>query len=77
MIQNWNDYLEMKPDVLGGKIHIKGTRIGVDLILEKLANGEGIEQILESYPHLNKHKILACISYAFYAVKNESIYELA
>ena len=57
------DYIEQKPGVLGGKAVIKDTRIGVDLILEKIAAGETIEQLLKAYPFLNREAILACKSY--------------
>jgi uncharacterized protein (DUF433 family) len=48
------DYIEQKPGVLGGKAVIKGTRIAVDLILEKIGAGETIEELLKAYPFLNR-----------------------
>ena len=42
------------PDVMMGKPVIAGTRITVELILEKLAAGETVEQILEAHPRLNE-----------------------
>lgn len=57
------DRIEQKPEILNGKPVIKGTRIGVDLILEKIGAGESIEELLLSYPHISKDDILACISY--------------
>jgi len=74
---NWNEYLTTNRDVLGGKIHIKNTRIGVDIVLERLSVGDTIDQIIESYPHLSKQQILACIEYALQSVRNENIYEFA
>ena len=47
-----------------GKPVIKGTRITVDLILEKLAGDVPIEQILEDYPHLTHEDVLAAVAYA-------------
>jgi len=74
---NWNEYLTTNRDVLGGKIHIKNTRIGVDIVLERLSVGDTIDQIIESYPHLSKQQILACIEFALQSVRNENIYEFA
>ena len=65
------------PKVMFGKPVIKGTRIPVDLILEKLAHGNTIENILESYPHINKEAIFACLYYASLQIRNEHIYGIA
>lgn len=62
---------------MGGKPVIKGTRIGVDLILEKIGNGETIEDLLLAYPHLTKEAILACISYGATLVRNEIVIDVA
>ena len=48
----WQDYITATMGVLGGKPAIKGTRIAVDLILEKLSIGDTIEDLLEAYPHI-------------------------
>lgn len=70
------DYIEQKPGVLGGKAVIKGTRIGVDLILEKIGAGETIEDLLEAYPFLKRDEILACISYGAASVRNEILLDI-
>lgn len=71
----WKDFIEQKPGVLGGKPVIKGTRIAVDLILEKLGAGETIDELLKAYPTITKESLLACISYAAASVRNETIIE--
>ena len=59
---NWQNYIVIDSKILSGKPTIAGTRISVELIIEKLSEGESIDQILESYPHLDKNSILAsCI----------------
>ncbi len=58
------------PTVMMGKPVIVGTRITVELILEKLAAGETVEQILESHPRLTKKVILAALAYAAEAIQN-------
>lgn len=56
--------IERKPDVMVGKPVIKGTRITVDLILEKLADDVPIEEILADYPRLTREDVLAAVAYA-------------
>lgn len=57
-------YIISKPEILKGKPIIKGTRISVELILEKLATGESVEQILKTYPQLSLESIQAALSFA-------------
>lgn len=52
------------PKILGGKPIIAGTRISVDLILDRIASGMSIKEILKDYPHLTAKQIQAAISYA-------------
>ena len=59
-----NKYFTSSPDILMGKPFIIGTRISVDLILEKLAAGETIEQLLDSYPRLTQASIQAALAFA-------------
>lgn len=74
---DWQKYITSDPDILYGKPTIKGTRIPVDLILEKLAHGETTEQLLKAYPRLNREAIDACLFFAAEAVKNEVVYKIA
>ena len=60
-----------------GKPVIKGTRIPVDLILEKLGNGETISQLLESYPRATPEALYACLLFASDTVRNEVVYAQA
>lgn len=68
-----HDIIEQRPGILGGKAVIKGTRIGVDLILEKIGAGEPFEELLKAYPFLSKEALLACISYGAASVRNETL----
>ena len=47
-----------------GKPCIKGTRIPVYLLLQKMAAGESFDQLLAAYPQLTKEDLLACLKYA-------------
>ncbi|NJN99987.1 MAG: DUF433 domain-containing protein [Anaerolineales bacterium] len=62
-------FINSDPNVMMGKPVIAGTRITVELILEKLAAGETVEQILEAHPRLTLEAIQA--AFAFAAAKIE------
>lgn len=53
------------PKVMMGKPVVAGTRITVELILEKLGAGETIEQILKAHPRLTTEAIQAALSFAY------------
>ncbi|HEX9971614.1 MAG TPA: DUF433 domain-containing protein [bacterium] len=55
--------ISINPNICFGKPCIRGTRIWVSLILDFLANGMTIDEILEEYPHLSKEDIRAAIAY--------------
>ena len=65
------------PKVMLGKPVIKGTRITVELILEKLSEGETIEDILEAHPHISHDSILAALAFAAKNLKADAIYPFA
>ncbi len=56
--------IEAKADVMMGKPCVKGTRIPVYLLLQKMGAGETIEQLLSSYPQLKADDLKACLQYA-------------
>lgn len=61
------------PTVMMGKPAIAGTRITVELILENLAAGETIEQILEAHPRLTEEAIRAALAFASEALRADVI----
>lgn len=65
------------PSVMMGKPVIAGTRITVELILEKLAAGEKEEQIIDAHPRLTPEAIQAALSFAAEALKADVIYPVA
>lgn len=73
----WQDYIVSDPKVMLGKPVIKGTRITVELIIERLGHGQTVDQLLVSYPHLTPEGILACLQYAASVLKNDLVYETA
>ena len=76
MTEGWRSRIEINPEVLVGKPIIKGTRLGVDFILELLAQGWTIEQILKNYPQLKQEDIKAALEYSAHAIKLESLYPI-
>ncbi len=59
-----HDRITIDSRVMGGKPCIRGTRISVTMILEKLAAGLTYEEILEDHPRLTREDILAALAFA-------------
>lgn len=55
--------ISVDPEICFGKPCIRGTRIWVSLLLDFLAAGATIEDLLDDYPHLKREDILAAIAY--------------
>jgi uncharacterized protein (DUF433 family) len=64
MTDNTSLLITSDPEILGGKPVIAGTRISVQLILEKLGDGWTIQDLLDDYPQLTREQIIAAIAYA-------------
>ncbi|MFZ1695081.1 MAG: DUF433 domain-containing protein [Flavobacteriales bacterium] len=58
------ELIEMKPEVCNGKPVLKGTRITVQSVLELLAAGDSIDDVLQAYPSLSKEHVLASLQFA-------------
>jgi uncharacterized protein (DUF433 family) len=65
------DRIELNPRVMLGKPVIQGTRIPVELLLRKLAEGAAEQDLLDAYPHLTSEDIRAALVYAADAVAHE------
>jgi uncharacterized protein (DUF433 family) len=65
------------PNIMMGKPVIAGTRLTVELILEKLAAGESEAQILEAHPHLTADGIRAALKFAAQALRADVVYPVA
>lgn len=70
---DYKEYIESNPDILLGKPVIKGTRIGVDLIIQKLSEGATHSELLEAYPFLTIENIFAALAYASDVISTETI----
>ena len=62
------------PSVMMGKPVITGTRITVELILEKLAAGETVQQIVDAHPRLTEKAVRAALAFAAEALSADVIY---
>ena len=65
--------IEINPDVMLGKPVIRGTRIPVELILQKLGEGATVEDLLDAYPRLTMNDIQAVFAYAAQTLAHEMI----
>jgi len=71
---DWREHIAVDPEVLVGKPIIKGTRISVEFVLDLLARGWTMEQILKQYDHLTGEDIVSCLAYALEMVRTERVY---
>lgn len=69
--------IEINSKVLRGKPVIKGTRIPVHLVLQLLAEGMSVKDILKEYPELTEEDIRDAIRYASKVMSREELYEIA
>jgi uncharacterized protein (DUF433 family) len=69
---SWKDRIVVDPQVLVGKPIIKGTRISVELLLDRLSDGWSVEDLLASYPHLSRDDVQAALAFVTELFKEES-----
>ncbi|MBI4146214.1 DUF433 domain-containing protein [Candidatus Woesearchaeota archaeon] len=72
-----SDRIIIDKKILAGKPIIRGTRISVEFILELLASGMTIAEILKNYPELKREDVLAALAYASRVLRNEELYAVA
>lgn len=68
---NWREHIVVDPDVLVGKPIVKGTRISVELLLDRFADGWSYDDVLEAYPHLTREQVQAAVTFASELFKEE------
>ncbi len=69
--------ITIDPDICHGKPVIRGLRYPVENMLELLASGMSMQELLFDYPDLEKEDFLACIDYAAKAMQVKSIFKFA
>ena len=72
-MENLVSRITVNPDICHGKPVIRNTRFLVESIMEYLAGGDTIEDVLKEFPDLNKEDILACLAYANEVMKLKDI----
>ncbi len=70
---DYKEYIESNSEIMLGKPVIKGTRITVALILQRLSEGAAVEDIVSAYPSLTVNSISAALAYASDVVSNEML----
>lgn len=61
---DWKERISIDPNVCHGKPCIKGTRIMVWIIVDCLANGDSVDEVLAAYPSLTRDDVQAALAYA-------------
>ncbi|MCF6402266.1 DUF433 domain-containing protein [Chitinophaga filiformis] len=74
---DYKEYIESNADIMLGKPVVKGTRITVGLILQRLSEGASIQDLIEAYPHLSIVSINAALAYASDVISNETVIAVA
>jgi uncharacterized protein (DUF433 family) len=72
-----NSRIQWDPGVMMGKPVIAGTRITVELIVEALAAGETVAQLLDEYPMLSEEDVRAALKFAAESLRLDFVYPLA
>jgi uncharacterized protein (DUF433 family) len=73
---DYRQFITSDPNVLFGKPAIRGTRIAVEHVLDELAGGTTIEQLLEEYPRLTREAIYAALAFAADTLRAEVVYPI-
>jgi uncharacterized protein (DUF433 family) len=70
---NMNEHITIDPNVCHGKPCIRGTRIMVSNILNLLAHGATVEEVLLGYPKLTREDVHAALAYAEAVIEDEEV----
>jgi uncharacterized protein (DUF433 family) len=70
-----SEWIEIHPDVCNGRPVVRGTRIAVQSVLEMLAAGDLVDDVLEAFPSLHREQVLACMDHAARLMGNQYSFE--
>ena len=70
---DWQQHIERVPGVMLGKPIFRGTRITVDFVLERLAQGARPEDLVKSHPPLTIEQVRAALAYALSVVRQDEL----
>ncbi len=71
---NWEDRITSDPKIMVGKPVVRGTRMTVEFILDRFADGWSERDILENYPHLTPEDLKAVFAYAADCMKDGIVF---
>jgi len=74
---DWRKYLLSRRDIASGQLCAKGTRVPVAVILDSLAEGATVDEIVSSYPSLKTAHVRAAIAYAAALAREEELTPLS
>jgi uncharacterized protein (DUF433 family) len=74
---NWREHITSDKSLLVGKPTIKGTRLSVDFLIERLASGWTEEQILDNYPRLKREDLQAVFAYIHVCIQDGLMFEFS
>ena len=74
---DWGEHIAMDADVLAGKPVVKGTRLAVSFLVDLMAQGWSVADLLANYPRLTDADVRACLAYASESLEREAVYPLA
>jgi uncharacterized protein (DUF433 family) len=61
---DWRKYITLEPGKRSGQPCIRGMRMTVQDVLQYLASGMSMEEVLDDFPYLTREDIQACLAYA-------------
>jgi uncharacterized protein (DUF433 family) len=70
---DWRQHITIDPNVCHGQACVAGTRILVSVVLDNLAAGLPLDEVIASYPRLTRESIQACIAYAADLTREEIV----
>ncbi|HWB52812.1 MAG TPA: DUF433 domain-containing protein [Tepidisphaeraceae bacterium] len=70
---DWHQHIERVPGVMLGKPIFRGTRISVEFVLDRLAQGARPEDLITSHPPLTMEHIKAALAYAVSVVRQDEL----
>ncbi len=73
---DWRDRIVIDPSILVGKPVIRGTRMAVEFVIDLLARGWSVEEVLREYDPLRPEDVQACLLYVRDVLAEERVYPL-
>ena len=68
------ELIHSDPSIMMGKPVIAGTRITVESVLERLAAGESVEQLVDAHPRLTREAVYAALDFAAKVLRSDVVY---